>query len=130
MSGGNSFDASSSALGYIYQVRYALLLALQKIDTVDDPDDCLVSIEKIDDISFHTEGSPDELLQSKYHAKRGNLSDRSPDIWKTIRVWSEYLASLPATEDVTFTLVTTETVTAGSLAWISHSTSASTALRL
>jgi hypothetical protein len=120
MSGVDSFDASSSALGYIYQVRYALLLALQKINTVEDPDDCLVSIEKIDDISFHSEGTPDQLLQSKHHATQGNLTDRSPDIWKTVRVWSEYLITKPKTEDVTFTLVTTETVTDGSLAcWLS-----------
>ncbi|ARM82911.1 ABC-three component system protein [Marinobacter salarius] len=120
MSGLDSFDASSSALGYIYQVRYALLLALQKINMVEDPDDCLVSIEKIDDISFHSQGTPDELLQSKHHAKQGNLTDRSPDIWKTVRVWSEYLLKKPTTEDVTFTLVTTQTVADGSLAhWLS-----------
>jgi hypothetical protein len=124
MSGVDSFDASSSALGYIYQVRYALLLALQKIDTVEDPDDCLVSIEKIDDISFHSEGTPDQLLQSKHHATRGNLTDRSSDIWKTVRVWSEYLATKPKTEDVTFTLITTETVADGSLAyWLSPESS-------
>ncbi|PAV27076.1 hypothetical protein CF392_02780 [Tamilnaduibacter salinus] len=120
MTGNSSFDASPSALGYIYQVRYALLLALQKIDKVEDPDDCLVSIEKIDDISFHSEGSPHELLQSKYHSSHGNLSDRSPDIWKTIRVWSEHLTSISDTEDVTFTLITTETVAEDSLAsWLS-----------
>lgn len=124
MSRVDSFDASSSALGYIYQVRYALLLALQKIDTVEDPDDCLVSIEKIDDISFHSEGTPDQLLQSKHHATRGNLTDRSSDIWKTVRVWSEHLATKPKTEDVTFTLITTETVADGSLAyWLSPESS-------
>lgn len=124
MGGVNSFDASSSALGYIYQVRYALLLALQKIDTVEDPDDCLVSIEKIDDISFHSEGTPDQLLQSKHHSKQGSLSDRSPDIWKTVRVWAEHLNTKPKTEDLTFTLVTTETVREGSLAcWLSPESS-------
>ncbi len=43
------FDAFSSALGYLYQCRYALLLALQK---GDDPNLCL-SIEKLDDVAFH-----------------------------------------------------------------------------
>jgi hypothetical protein len=50
MSGSSSpFDASPSALGYLYQCRYALLLALQKDD---DPNLCL-SIEKLDDVAFH-----------------------------------------------------------------------------
>lgn len=119
----SSFDASPSALGYIYQIRYALLLALQKIDLVEDPDDCLVSIEKIDDISFHSTGEPDELLQTKHHAKPGNLTDRSPDIWKTVRVWSEYLLTLPKAKDATFTLVTTGLVSDDSLAsWLSPDT--------
>ncbi len=42
----NVFDATPSALGYIYQVRYALLLALKKISEADDPDDCFISIER------------------------------------------------------------------------------------
>lgn len=111
-----SFDASASAVGYIYQVRYALLLALQKIYTAEDPDDCAISIEKIDDISFHENGSPNELLQSKYHSTPGNLTDRSPDIWKTIRIWTDFVQNHPDIEEVAFTLITTEKPQTGSLA--------------
>lgn len=89
----NEFDASPSALGYIYQVRYALFATLKKIQELDDPDKHSVIIEKIDDISFHNDGSPKELLQTKHRASNTNLTDKSPDIWKTIRIWSELILS-------------------------------------
>ena len=89
----SEFDASPSALGYIYQVRYALFAALEKIRELDDPDNHSIVIEKIDDISFHNEGTPKELLQTKHRAKNTNLTDKSPDIWKTIRIWSELILS-------------------------------------
>jgi hypothetical protein len=92
LNGTSIYDASASALGYIYQVRYALLLALQKVSEVNDPDDCLISIEKLDDIAFEQGGNPSELLQAKYHGSPGNLTDRSSDLWKTIRIWSEMIA--------------------------------------
>ena len=111
------FDASASALGYIYQVRYALLLALQKIGEVNDPDDCFVSIEKLDDIAFEESGNPIELLQAKYHGSPGNLTDRSPDLWKTIRVWSEMiLGGGKPFEEAAFTLLTTESAQPQSIA--------------
>ena len=78
------FDASASALGYFYQCRYALLLALTR---GDEPDSC-VSIEKLDDVAFHaspdTPGQATELLQFKHHMRRaGGLGDSSPDVWKS-----------------------------------------------
>ena len=111
------YDASASALGYIYQVRYALLLALQKIGEVDDPDDCFISIEKLDDVAFEQNGMPYELLQSKYHGKSGNLTDRSADIWKTIRIWAEMISNPSQQyEYAIYTLLTTEQAKPGSLA--------------
>jgi len=113
----NVFDATSSALGYIYQVRYALLLALKKIAEANDPDDCFISIEKLDDIAFEEKGDPVELLQAKYHGSPGNLTDRSADLWKTIRVWSEMIASQNVRfEEAAFTLLTTESAAQGSIA--------------
>ena len=91
MSGTSSpFDASPSALGYLYQCRYALLMALQK---GDDPNLC-VSIEKLDDVAFHetptTPAIARECLQFKHKINRaGGLGDSSPDIWKTLKIWSE-----------------------------------------
>ncbi len=83
-------DASASALGYLYQCRYALLLALRK---GDDPNSC-VSIEKLDDVAFHESPStPDlavELLQFKHHLRRrGGLGDSSTDLWKSLKIWAE-----------------------------------------
>ncbi|MDO6783736.1 hypothetical protein Q4583_06395 [Neptunomonas phycophila] len=109
MKNSNQFDATASALGYIYQVRYGLLMGLKKIQEVDDPDNCLISIEKLDDIAFEESGSPTELLQTKYHGTAGNITDRSSDLWKTIRVWAEmYSDAATDFESITFTLITTE----------------------
>ncbi|MDE1462426.1 ABC-three component system protein [Spartinivicinus poritis] len=111
------FDATSSMLGYIYQVRYALLLALKKIADANDPDDCFISIEKLDDIAFEEKGNPVELLQAKYHGSPGNLTDRSPDLWKTIRVWSEMIQKESCLiEEASFTLLTTEKAAPNSIA--------------
>ena len=105
----DKFNASAPMLGYIYQARYALLLALKKMREVDDPDESYISIEKLDDIAFAENGSPEELLQTKFHASPGNITDRSPDIWKTIRIWSELVVSGHVTlGDTVFTLVTTQ----------------------
>jgi len=84
MSDGSSpYDASQSALGYLHQCQYALLLGLQR----DEEPNLSVSIEKLDDIAFHDNpSSPNvakELLQVKHHVKRaGALGDSSPDIWR------------------------------------------------
>ncbi|WP_318514865.1 ABC-three component system protein [Photobacterium leiognathi] len=104
------FDASQSLLGYIYQVRYSLYLSLIKMREVNDPDDHYLSIETLDDIAFDDNGTPTELLQTKYHSKPGNLTDSSPDIWKTLRIWIE--ASNNKTinlEQCDLFLITTET---------------------
>lgn len=103
------FDASASALGYLYQCRYALLLGLQKGDDLD----LGISIERLDDVAFHeVPSSPDdarELLQFKHHiGRRGTLGDGSPDVWKTLNVWAEAVrAKRIDLNRVTLCLVTT-----------------------
>lgn len=89
VSGNSRFDASGPALGYIYQCLVALLLTLRKSD---DPG-LAVSIEKIDDITFEQSGSAFERLQTKHSATPGIVSDSSEAIWKTLRIWSEDIAS-------------------------------------
>lgn len=101
----NMFSAGSSAVGYLYQIRYALYLILKKIDLE-------ISIERLDDVAFESEGSPIELLQLKHHINQGaNLTDGSSDLWKTIRVWSEAIKEreiyLPG---VMLSLVTTSAI--------------------
>ena len=103
------FDASMSALGYIHQCRSALLLGLQRFD---DPNAC-ISIEKLDDVALHasadTLATASELRQYKLHIKRqGGLGNKSPDIWRTLRVWSEAIVQgRIVLERGTFCLVTT-----------------------
>lgn len=107
------FDASQSALGYLHQCRYALLLALQR----DDEPNLCISIEKLDDIAFHDSPSSvahaKELLQVKHHVNRaGGLGDSSLDIWKTLRIWSEAVTNRQIDLDrATLCLVTTSTPT-------------------
>ncbi|MBI6170314.1 hypothetical protein JEQ00_04830 [Serratia marcescens] len=114
----NPFDASSSLLGYIYQVRYSLLAALKKMQEVDDPDLNFVSIEKLDDIAFEINGEPAELLQTKYHGTPANLGDRSPDIWKTFRIWAGFIKSNNNEFSCTnYYLITTETAKVDTLAY-------------
>jgi hypothetical protein len=96
-------------LGYLYQVRYGLYLSLKKLPDVDDPEQYNVSIEKLDDIAFDQGDSAAELLQTKFHSKPGNLTNRSTDIWKTIRVWVESIqGGQIELGKVILTLVTTQ----------------------
>ncbi len=112
----SNFDATASMIGYLYQARYALLVSLQRVREVLDPDNYYVSIEKLDDIAFSEGNNPVELLQTKYHGTVGNLTGRSVDVWKTIRIWSEGIKNgqLDPTK-VDFTLITTQDVVEGFL---------------
>ena len=115
MSGSSSpFDASASALGYLYQCRHALLLFLQRNRVTPT---VRASVEKFDDVAFEGGGPALELVQTKHRTQPGNLTDLSEDLWKTLRIWSEGVRDnnfpLPGT---VFTLITTQTAPAGSAA--------------
>jgi hypothetical protein len=85
-SSSSQFSAVDPALGYLYQVRCALLWSLQRLRKSEDFN---VGIEQLDDVHFETtEGDPVELLQTKHGLKaKADLTDYSPDIWKSLRVW-------------------------------------------
>lgn len=81
------FSAAGPALGYLAQIDYALLAALERMDVEDD---FAVSLETLDDIVFHdTEtGDATEKWQTKHTiATSGSLSDASTDLWKTLANW-------------------------------------------
>jgi hypothetical protein len=81
------FSAAGPALGYLAQVDYALLAALERMD---DEDDFAVSIETLDDIVFHDAetGDATEKWQSKHTiGQTRSLSDASTDLWKTLANW-------------------------------------------
>jgi hypothetical protein len=86
------FSATDSALGYLYQVRVALLWSLRRAKAGGD---FSVSLETLDDVTFESKGgTPEELLQTKHHRSReASLSNASGDLWKSLRVWFEGHAS-------------------------------------
>jgi len=100
------YDASRTALGYLYQCRYALLLALQAL--TDSPQ-IRVSIEKFDDIAFDEGDDPLSVIQTKHHlTKPGNLTNASVDLWKTLDIWMELVEQNPDSPFLTrFVIVTT-----------------------
>lgn len=101
------FSATEPSLGYIYQIRYGLLLIVSAKD-----DDANLLIEQIDDISIDTSGNLD-VYQTKYHLNSvANLTNASSDLWKTIRVWSEQIISGTIDPEKTiFNLITTANAT-------------------
>lgn len=110
----DQFSAADSALGYLYQVRCALLWSLQRLPIEPAFE---ASIETLDDVTFETAGSPQELLQTKLHKNRGaNLTDASPDLWKTLRIWIAALDAGQITSETVLYLVTTENASPGTIA--------------
>ncbi|RBH43299.1 hypothetical protein C3F00_039200, partial [Pseudomonas sp. MWU13-2860] len=83
--GAERFSARESALGYLYQVRLALLWALRKLRSTHE---FKVGLETLDDVGFESGGRATDLLQAKHRVKRmATRTDASPDIWKTFRIW-------------------------------------------
>lgn len=107
------FSAKEPSLGYIYQIKYALLLLLTNSRNLDNP---ALRIECLDDIDI-TDVKSTNLYQTKLHIKgKANLTDSSVDFWKTIRIWSEYI--LNGTIDIEQTalnLITTENIPSTSI---------------
>lgn len=110
----NQFSAADSALGYLYQTRLALLWSLKRLKGGSD---FVVSLETMDDVTFEANGRPDELLQAKHHLTRSAaITDASPDLWKSLRVWFEGAAAKTIPPKTLLYLVTTSCVSAGSVA--------------
>jgi hypothetical protein len=97
------FSANEPSLGYLYQVRYGLMLII----SVQNQNAKLL-IEQIDDISIETPTTL-EVYQTKLHINSvANLTNSSTDLWKTIRVWSEGISNGQLDPDnCIFNLITT-----------------------
>lgn len=101
-----TFSAKEPALGYYYQIIRGLVLLLSE-KRMDHPE---LSFECLDDITIE-DASEVDVYQTKLHIKKAQLSDRSPEFWKTIRVWSEGITNgMLKPEETVFTLITTATV--------------------
>jgi hypothetical protein len=112
---GSKFSAADASLGYAYQVRIALMRALELARKGLQFE---VAIETLDDVSFaQVGGDPFELLQLKHsiQAKAG-LSDASPALWKTLRIWSTKWREGQLTDGTSLFLVTTSLAADGSAA--------------
>ncbi len=108
------FSAAPSLIGYLFQCRYALLESLRRLRRSEI---FSVSIETLDDVVFETDDSAFDLLQTKHHiSRKANLTDASPDLWKSIRIWCEGLADDSIPEGSFFYLITTSTSAEGSIA--------------
>lgn len=90
MGGLNSaFDASASAIGYLYQLRYALLAGLNEFGSDAN---WQVSVEIVDDVEVVADGQS-RRWQLKHRAEGSVLTNGSTDLWKTIRIWSDAVKS-------------------------------------
>lgn len=112
----DKFSAKEQMLGYFYQPLYALYKLLQT-DIADNPD-CYVLIENLDDIDFIKNVDSLKLIQTKHHVKRkGSISDKSIDLWKSFRIWSERIKNNDINlENAYFYLVTTAKANDNSIA--------------
>jgi len=109
----HTYNATASMLGYLYQVRVALLWALQQAKIGE----FTVSLETLDDVTFEANGIPLAVLQTKHSiVKKANLTDTSADLWKTLRVWLVGNASREVPTDTALFLITTSSITEGTAA--------------
>jgi hypothetical protein len=86
-----SHAAAGSAAGYLHQMQLALLELWER--TPEDPG-VAVSVEAGDDIEVRDADDATMIfVQSKHHLGDATLTDRSPDLWKTVSVWIDLLGA-------------------------------------
>jgi hypothetical protein len=101
--------ARGPAIGYYYQAIYALIQLFSS-----EKDDAFVSIETLDDV-YHEDGAVKTLIQLKHSINENTkISIKSVQLWKTIKVWCDFLATDPSSDGI-FILSTVATLTKGSL---------------
>lgn len=105
----DKFSAGEQGLGYIYQMRLALLHLLQL------PEDTSVFLEKDDDLDFIDRDGVKSLASLKHKAVDDRLTDLSTDFWKSINIWLvRYKCNGRAASNLRFFLLTTGKVSTGS----------------
>lgn len=85
-----SAEAPGQLAGYLFQVRFALLVALQKCGT--NPTGS-IGLEYIDDISVAL-GSSSIVFQAKHSMQPSppNITDNDPALWRTISNWAKLVS--------------------------------------
>lgn len=105
----DKFSAREQSLGYIFQVRLALLQILQL------PEDTVIFVEKGDDLDFIASDGSKSLASLKHKAAGDKLTDLSTDFWKSVNIWlARYKRDGRAAANLRFFLFTTGTVSADS----------------
>ncbi len=102
------FSATDSALGYIYQIRLALVSSLQRLKRGET---FSTYLETLDDVVFEPVDSAPDLVQLKHHNDKAvNLTDANPDLWKSLRVWIEGRTDGNIPTDARLYLITTSSI--------------------
>lgn len=103
--------AKSSILGYTYQLFYGLYLLLYS------EEDKKIFIEHYDDLTIENKGTY-KIIQMKYSQTPKNITDRSIDLWKTIRNWSSDTQSKnPILTNAELVIITTDHAEKNSIAY-------------
>ena len=114
MSSTSQHNAGGPMAGYLFQCRLALLRGLQLVKKKANGN---ISIEKFDDVAFEDDDFSKCLIQAKHSIKPKSLSNKSVDLWKSLKVWMDQLEEGVITYSSTqFTLITTATAADGSAA--------------
>src|SRR5437763_1602187 len=110
----DQFSAQDPALGYLYQIKYALWLLLE---AGKEDQEIEIAIENLDDIEIVKDGNELKLIQTKHHGSPDFLTNASTDLWKTIRIWcSNFKNKKFQIENTILTIVTTGIAPDGSIA--------------
>lgn len=103
------YSAGEQGLGYIYQVRLALLHLLKLSENT------AVFLEKDDDLDFIDGDGGKSLASLKHKAVGDRLTDLSTDFWKSVNIWlARYKRDGLAASNLKFFLFTTGTVSTDS----------------
>lgn len=78
------FEASASAVGYLFQLRKALLFCVEQLRSGPD---WSVAVEAGDDIEVSHEQGRD-FWQLKHRAPGTRITDAASDLWKSLRIWA------------------------------------------
>jgi len=100
-------------LGFQYQITYGLRFLINEIKVNNYSK---LSIERLDDLSAEINEKDLALIELKHHLVPANLSDRSKDLWRTIREWADYILAGNSLKNTKLLLITTATATLGSIA--------------
>jgi hypothetical protein len=106
-------SAAASALGYLYQINWALVELIRRGGSRPDQS---VTLELHDDVAWDQAGHPIERIQVKHHLNRQyGLTDANPDVWRTLKAWMD-VASPADPNGALLVLVTTASAPSASAA--------------